>query len=376
MPPISQPTFMSCSFSHLCRRAMIGLGFIAAATFAQSPNASSSSAAASNSADSDWAAVSAAGAPAGQSAKGKTPAEHAAAHITSANKARETAKAANSFYTKHPDDPRAQEARKIEAVAALHAADGSNADEDRSAIELATTARHNPTLRPKDRFEIAVALADHDRSKTTHAHGATLADSDQANQIETWRGEFGPIPEVDIYAIHAASTVNPKIAACIASRVAQSAAAPAEIKAEAKRLSQRAELLGSPVGLVITSPDGSQTDLATESGDITILVVWHGKEPDSLRELTRYAKAIRRNVQVIYIAVGGTAAGASAIQGSLPIAGKSTYAPVTSTVEALRLHSMPYLFVVNHSGKLSDFGPLSQAMVVLGRSGAIQRKQP
>jgi hypothetical protein len=327
-------------------------------------------------ADEDWADLTALTIPpsSSHSRVQKTADQHASAHVQSVAQSRDLAKAANNFYVQHPDDSRAKQARKTEALALVHGVGNGNLDEDRKALSTAQAFRHDTSISAKDRFEVALALDHRELTQKVAAHGVSNSASEEKKLIENWRTEFGDLPQIEVYAVGVARRADPAVGAAMAAQTVRSAAAPADIKLEAKSLSNRAGLLGSAIPLKVITADGVTIDLAHLGGKTTVIVVWRPQEPDALQELARFARAIRPTVQVIYIALGGSATDVAKAAVSLPMAGISSYATGDTAMKVLHIYSAPYMFIINGSGVLSDFGPVSQSMAILTRSGAIYTK--
>lgn len=355
-----------------------------AAAYAQNANANANAktnaaapAAKANAADDDWAAITSLMVRSGtaQSHVAKNQSQNTAKHLQDAAKMRDTAKAAKAFYTKHPDDPRASQARKIDAISGLHGVEDGNADQELAAVSTAASFRRDTKMAAKDRFDVAMAMDHRDLSKRVSAKAVTNRDAEEKKLVESWRTEFNDIPEVEVYAVGAARHATPAIASAMAGQISRSASAPAEVKAEAKSLSARAQMLGSSPQLKVIDADGAEVDLSNLIGKTTLVVAWPVSQSNVLQELARFSLGIRKDTQIIYIAVGGTQADAAKIRSTLPIPGQSTFATAEAAVGALHLYTMPYVFTVNRAGKLTDFGPLSQAATVLRRAGAIVVKR-
>jgi hypothetical protein len=190
--------------------------------------------------------------------------------------------------------------------------------------------------------------------------------------------EFGDIPELQAYAIAAARRADPKIATEIASKVARSSAATATHQREAKAIINRAMLLGKPVNLSLPLVEDGEIDLTQQQGHVTVVVVWSPSKPGSLDPLSVFKRRLSPGVQIICLALGGTTDDVMHVRSRLPAVTQFCHVPIgpkaNQVATALRLQLAPYIYVLNRSGVLSDFGPLSEMRAVLTRAGVTTTK--
>jgi hypothetical protein len=85
----------------------------------------------------------------------------------------------------------------------------------------------------------------------------------------------------------------------------------------------------------------------------------------------QFAKILPREAQLVYIAMGGSAAQIAKLKAGAPIAGVHCHAPAgvasRSTFEALKLRyaALPSLYVINRFGVLAGVGRVSEFPALL-----------
>jgi len=216
------------------------------------------------------------------------------------------AHAAKDFYTKYPNDPRAGSARKLEAISALHATDSSDLAQLQAARTIAQAYRTDPANAVTDRFEVARAMDRQELSAKLTQRRIANHGPEEKGLVDSWRVEFGDLPELDVEAAGVARRSDPATANALAAGIIHSKAAPAAAKAEAQAIAGRVLLLGSLVQLKLKSLDHSELDLAAQQNKTTLVVVWSASAPASLEAFTPLTGAFRSNTQLIYLALGDT----------------------------------------------------------------------
>lgn len=314
----------------------------------------------------------------GTSAKKTAEQKNAEASIQ-AEQARQLAQSAKDFYQQFPADPKAAQARKVEAVSALRGVKADDSAQETAAVATARAYRTDPAHPAKDRFEVAVAMDRLELSRRIASRSVPSRAAGDKALVEQWRGEFGALPEIDTHAIAAARRADPAIAAALAGPVTRSPVAPPAAKAEARAIQDRAHLLGARLNLTLSLIAGGEFDLRQPVAPVTLLVVWSPKEADSLRDLAIFARGVPKELEIIYFAVGGTVAEAQRAGRSLPTPGKLAHVPAgdaaATAIAALKLRSAPYLYVLNRAGTLSDFGPVGELPALLTRAGVTETKK-
>lgn len=331
-------------------------------------------------ADDDWASLTVLATPVASAASraGKTSGQRDSDRSQQVAQSRLAAEAAKDFYTKHPGDPRATDARKTEALAALRGVTDEDGEQEARAVATAQAFRSDQMVAAKDRLDVAKEMDRQELSLKSKARMVTNTAAEEKKLVDKWRTEFGPMPEIDTYAAGVARRADPATAAAMAEQLVRSGVAPVAVKAEAQKILERSALLGHKLELKLSSVDGDVVDLAQLQGKVTLLVIWPVTEPDTLQTLASYAKVVPKNAQVVYLAMGGSKAQVYRLKTALPISGQSCYAAagpaVNATAAALKLRTLPCIYVLNRMGVMADFGPLSELPALLTRSGVTPAK--
>lgn len=328
----------------------------------------------------DWAALNALAKSGGAPKRGERSSREdaAARHALQVAGARSTTEAARAFYTRYPTDARAAEARKMEAIAGLRGVVAGDQAQELAAVAVATAYRVDRGAPAKDRLDVAVAMENQGLALKVRSGLISNRGEEQTKIIRSLRAEFGPLAELDSYAVATARRSDPKTAHALASEVVSSTAVVARDMREAKAIKDRCRLLGQTINLSVPLANGGEINLQEERGHVTIVVVWSPRRPEALDPLSVFGKAFPRGTQVVALALGGTANDAKRIGRTLPVLTKSAYAsfgPATKSVgSALKVHISPYVYVLNHSGVLTDFGTIDDLPDVLTRAGVTKRK--
>jgi hypothetical protein len=333
-----------------------------------------------NRASDDWAALKALAKSGSVPKRGErsSRADAATEHGRQIAAARSTAEAAHAFYMRYPADARAAEARKLEAIFALRGVAAGDQTQELAAVATATAYRVDRALPTKDRLDVAITMESQALALKVRTGLISERGEEQKKIIKGLRAEFGSLPELDSYAVAIARRSDPRTAHALASEVLSSSAATIGDLREAKATKERAKLLGQLVKLSVPLADGGELDLGAERGHVTIVVVWSPRRPEALDTLGVFGRAFPRGTQVVALALGGTEKDAKRIGSILPVVTKSAYAPLgpttNSAVDALKVHLSPYVYVLNRSGLLTDFGTIEDLPDVLTRAGVTQKR--
>jgi hypothetical protein len=364
---------------HTRHLTAILLAMAVASTAAQTDN-SNRTTNSSDSVSADWAALTTLAKSGGAPKAGEriSRADAAAAHERQVAVARSTAEAARAFYTRYPADARAGAARKMEALSGLRGVVAGDQVQELAAVAVATAYRVDHGVPAKDRLDVAVAMENQGLALKLRSGLISDRGEEQKRIIHSLRAEFGPLPELDSHAVATARRSDPKTAHVLASEVVGSAVASDSDRLEAKAIKERSKLLGQTINLSVPLAGGGEINLGAERGHVTIIVVWSPRRPEALDPLTVFGRPFPRGTQVVALALGGTETDARHISGTLPVVTKSAYAPLgsttNSTVTALKVNLSPYVYVLNRSGVLTDFGTIADLPAVLTRAGVTRKK--
>lgn len=360
------------------RAILIAIGFALVASvrplFAQRPNPLGPL----STFEADWAAVlahlHAPPATRDPNGKRKTRADKVAEVKQLTARSRQAAKMAREFYTRYPSAPQYSEARKIEALTALQGVEDGDSLHRQSAIGIATAFRQEARFSAQDRLEVAMALVRLEESAKRKGKPVVDVAAVAASQdliINQLRAEFGDQPELDTYRLELANSSSMATATAFAQKLVTSTAAPPKVKAAARTIVDRGNLVGKPLRVQLPALDGSQVDLSQRGNTTTVVLVWDGGNPSNLDELMRFGRRAPRGVEFVYLAIGGTKAEVQAAVGDVPFPGLYCHVPAGTNAQAimaaLKVTTAPYLYVVNRTGQLAGFGPASELPALLAQ---------
>lgn len=326
--------------------------------------------------DARWAAVEAAAKPSSIDSRSlpRGSSQQKIVVATNADKSRATAASAKDFYTKNPSHPRATDARKIEALAELRGIKQGDTVQETKALAVAAAFRANPGYPQSARIEVALLMEQSELSRQIKAGTKQGRVGEQLRVADRLRAEFGETPEYYTYTMQMARTLDLPTALRFATEALHAPAATAATKLQAKTLVDRMGLLGKPIALRLTGLDGTGLDLAKASGKITLLLAWSPSDPSSLAVLKTLGKAVPKDAQIVYLALGGTEKAAKALWAAPPLPGVHCHAPAGPLSRAvsealhLRYSPVPRVYVLNKAGNLAGFGPLEDLPLLLTRA--------
>jgi len=315
--------------------------------------------------DSRWAGLQAAAkpSPGNSTSAAKGSNEQKTQIAAQAEKSRVTAANARDFYTKFPTHTNAEEARKIEAIAELHGVKDGDAAQEKNAMELGKAFRADRSHSVNARTSVALAMDRLALSGKIKAKSVADRPSEKEKVADGIRAELGHTPELHEYYVEIARAGDMFTAKRIATNLLQWPTA-ANIRAEAQAIVDRSALVGQKLTLQLPLLEGGTVDLAQTTGGPTVLVAWSPSAgSDMLQSLAPFRNTVPPGVRFVYLALGGTAVDAAAQCARAPLKGlycqqlKNTVGPVN---KALKLKSVPYLYVLNKEGKVAGFGPVGE----------------
>lgn len=287
---------------------------------------------------------------------------------TQADKSRQTAQDAKSFYTQYPTNPNAEAARKIEVIAQLHGIKDGDQAHQKTAQDLAAAFRRDTSHPVSARTEVALAA---DRvSLSLKIKNKTVVDrpSEKEKLADGIRAEFGDTPELHSYYVEVARSADMFTANHIANNLLKWSS-DRNIRAEAQAIVDRNALIGQKLNLKLASAEAGIIDLNQPNGAVTVLYAWSPSGGQGmLKALTNYQNSIPPGVQFVYLALGGSAKDATTLSAQAPIKGRFCYQPgstISPTLNYLKLKTLPYVLVLNREGKLVGFGPPAELMGLL-----------
>ena len=192
---------------------------------------------------------------------------------------RDAAAKARDFHTRFPSDARAAAARKIEAVAALHAAPRDNSTEARAAIRTAQDFRADVRNPVADRLQVALIMErraePHDVGRRRPLYNATAAE----RTAERMRREFGDIPEVFALYGEIVDRAEFRTADRLARVVLAAGNIPEQQRERARAAMARENLRGKPLHLSVRTTSGGVIDLGQGAAQPTVVYISRSDEP-------------------------------------------------------------------------------------------------
>jgi hypothetical protein len=273
---------------------------------------------------------------------------------------RNAAQLARQFHIQNPGHPKANEARKLEAIFAIRGVVYRDTTQENAAIALAKSFRDNLTFAAADRAEVALAMDRLSLSIKARNGEVKRQASEWEKLADSLRVEFGLQPVLQSYYLQLARDATSENAARIAAKVSEATELPPAAKREAQSIIERTSLLGTVIGLKLPRFGGGDVDLAERQEKVTAVVIFPVSKPESLVELKRL-KAAPKGSQIVFLALGGNTSEAAAAYERLPIPGTMCHAAegraALSVVEKLRVGRapVPFAYIFDRDGKLSAF---------------------
>lgn len=276
---------------------------------------------------------------------------------------RAVAQGAKAFYLQNPAHPKANEARKLEALAALEGITPTDRAYAVAATATAVAFRINPGNLAADRFEVAHALERRDVAGKIPGRPWFSHPALAGRMLDRLHAEFGELPEVWGGYLALAENTECDHGRDFAARIVQSTA-PESTKASARRLLDRYALVRTPLDFPLSTVQGRATSLGQLAGKVTVVCLWDGTRfPNGPSGLQEYAKNPAPDTKWVYLSVGTL--------GPLPKGAKSAAAPPgTTCVEplgwkspvatTLHLSQLPYVFVFDGKKQLSGYGHVDE----------------
>jgi hypothetical protein len=337
---------------------------------AQGNSANSNGKSGANDADSRWASLQAAVkiSPGNSANAAKGSDEQKTQIATLADKSRATAASARDFYTKYPTHAKANEARKIEALAELRGVKSTDETQQKQALTIGKAFRSDHRQSLDARTEVALAMDRLELSEKIRRKAVSDRPVEKEKVADGVRAELGHTAALHAYYVEVSRNADMFTGKRIAQNLLQWPT-DAKTKKEAQTIVDRSSLLGTRLNLMLPSAETGPVDLAKQSGGVTVLVVWApaGGEK-ALKSLEVFRNSIPPGVQFVYLALGGTAKEIATLQSAAPIKGRfchQTGPAVSPTLSALKLTGMPYIYVLNREGKVAGFGPFGELTSLL-----------
>ncbi|MES2693283.1 MAG: hypothetical protein V4773_07400 [Verrucomicrobiota bacterium] len=281
-----------------------------------------------------------------------------------AEAARVVAAAAKKFYTDHPSHVSAGEARKLEAVHGLLGVTEADKAQEQAALQTARQYRSDKTNPVEARFEVALLL---ERTEA-RASLSSKVNGNNPRQLEIiadkLKTEFGNIPEVFNFYVSVARGADMASSHTLATKVLQMPVTR-DAKIEAQSILDRQALVNKPLGWKLAELDKKDpVELAKlPAGPTLIYVSIFHPEGTNFSALQQQKRNIPANYKVIYLTLGATEEQIRATKNKAPTPGAHCFearGAVGPTAEQFYVRQTPYVYVLNRTGALAGFGPLSE----------------
>ncbi len=293
--------------------------------------------------------------------------------VARAQSFRATAQAAKEFHTHYPQHPKAAEARRVEALAAIEAITPHDKAYERTALAAAAAYRADPILPIADRIQVAHAMECVSLKRKLPGSPWFTNPVLAEQMIDRLHAEFGEQPAIWGQYLALAQNTYCDAGKDVAHRIVQSPYAPDFTKVAARRILERYALVRRPIDFALTPTTGRPTTLAQLAGKTTVVCLWDGSRyPEGPPGLQEHKKNPRPNTKWVYISLGQL--------GALPKGRRAALAPLgTTCVEVLgwnspiaamlRIDRLPCVYVLDDQTRLSGFGRIDELSSLLAGIG-------
>jgi hypothetical protein len=286
---------------------------------------------------------------------------------------RATSRAAREFYTTHAAHPRATEARKLEALAALEGITPKDKSYERTAFATATAFRTSTSHPVADRIQVAHAMESVAITRRTLGRPWFANPLLAETMLDRLRAEFGERPEIWGQFLALAENTYCDAGRDVAHRIVQSSDAPEPTKVAARQILERYQLVRQPLELPLTLAGGRATTLGQLAGRTTVLCLWDGnRHPEGPPGLREFRERPPANTSWVFVSIG-------ALGPARPGKGPGAVPHGTTCVEALgwnspivarlRVRQLPYVFVLDEAKQLSGYGRIHEIPALLAGIG-------
>ena len=208
--------------------------------------------------------------------KRPTPEEIAKFRVLVGEHAIKSADQAKDFYTRFPNHTNAAKARDREFELLSAAMQFGNTNRLGQLQSLELERLKNPALSEDERFKIRLKSVQ-TKANSHEAEGTAAVVLEYEKGVRALQKEFPK--RVEVYQMllelaDASTNFGGGNARAMAQEVADSPAAPAPVKAAAKLLLKKLNLVGKPLPIKFTAVDGREIDLAKLRGKVVLIDFW------------------------------------------------------------------------------------------------------
>jgi hypothetical protein len=269
------------------------------------------------------------------------------------------AQAARDYHTTFPAAIRAVEARKIEVMAELQAAQLGASDPPGRVRGLVQSFRSDKNNSLSDRVDVAMA-AEYGRIVRVSSEAERIAKFEAV--ADTLFDEFGGTPQVYAQYVSLLRTTPPADAARIAAKL-QKKPLPEDVKKETERVLAQTSRIGRPVELVMSTLEGERMDFVDPTRPTVVFFwnVWNGI--DDLLLPSRLTRPLPAGLRWIFVGLGGKAPDSKTVSGVAAFTGKHCHDPAGlagSAAATMGIMYAPSIAVLAPGGKLVGIGAVEQ----------------
>lgn len=266
---------------------------------------------------------------------------------------------AHDFAETNPSHPHARNAKKIEALSTLLAADAGATEKEPIALRLGLAFRNDRSNNENDRYEVASATVDYNLRKKNLAAGEMMGEYEK--KADTLVAEFPQNAELYRTYIGVMRVSTPARARAVALKVLTTAA-PAEVKADAQFILDRLDLIGTKPALEFPTTDGKTFRLDDQAGKVVVIYIWTAQSPafasvfDTARGFGGRATLVGLNVDQD-IERAAAASEKFNAPGAQYADARGLKSPLASW---LKVQDVPSFYVFSRDGRLAGIGGFNE----------------
>ena len=266
------------------------------------------------------------------------------------------AKQAHDFYTKYPSHAKASEAKKIEAISMLRAANTGSAELEPTALRLAREFRSDNANKSADRFQVAMTVTQIDILKK-HLKEKPALMAEYEKRAGDLYGEFPDEPAVFDLFVGIARNADEVQARSVANQILRMPAT-ARAKEEAQAVLDRLDMPGKPISLEWQDENGKFYKSSDFKGKTLVFYVWSSSS-DGPEERGGNLSSLPANVVLVSVNVDTDVTRGKAAKSKATFVGISYYddrglnGPLA---KQLRAAKAPAVHVVDSKGTYVGMG--------------------
>ncbi len=259
-----------------------------------------------------------------------------------------------AFYTQYPTHPYVGEAKRREILALSRAALAGVIDHDQRRLSLLQDVRADTSLPDYRRFEAVAMSLQVGVHRSQHANRTAFLTA-QENLTKTLVDEFPNVQDGYESLVAIARESQPNSGTRIATSVADSPNASADLRAEARIVIERFALLGTPIRPLF---EGSEVVvlLGQSASKPLVIYTWTKSTPQALAAISKLRR-IQPNVSLIGVCLDYDVQGAREAASTASLPGLQYYdarGNDSPLAKALKVGRGLIIYVVDRNGVLRD----------------------